>query len=211
MGAEALLPYKKRPAFGADLFGSGRRGSHRPRRQIGVSPYLADGDVGYRATRAPISNRARFGACDSLGRADLGPRHTGDRGASCATPSREVVPRPSGTSRLTQTPASPGPDGPRCTRFAVALLVGTQRFRTGAAKVRGDVSPRAAGGGPIHARLTLGNSAVPARRMLRSDASRFFRRIARSDAHCSSAGGVVPRPKLSGRCRHSSRSGRHLS
>ena len=47
--------------------------------------------------------------------------------------------------------------------------------RDGTAKVRGDVSPRAASGGPIRSRLTPGNSAVPALRMPRSDASGFGR------------------------------------
>src|SRR5262245_13469859 len=38
--------------------------------------------------------------------------------------------------------------------------------REGAAAIRGNVSPRAASGGPIHARLAPGNSAVCALRML---------------------------------------------
>ena len=60
------------------------------------------------------------------------------------------------------------------------LLVLAQRFGKGAAEVRGDMSPRAASGGPIHARLAPGNSAMPALRMPRSDADRdSFERISR--------------------------------
>ncbi len=154
---------------------SGQRGSHHPRRQIRISPYLGADDVGYRATAAPTSSRARFEACGSLRRADLGPRHTGDRGASCATPSREVVLcRPGVGRRRSQPHASSGPDGPGGMRLAAAWSVRTQRFGRGPLEYRGNVSPRAASGGPIHARLAPGNSAVPASRMLRSDADRFF-------------------------------------
>jgi hypothetical protein len=154
---------------------SGWRGSHGPRRQSRISAYLGDGDVGYRARGAPTSSRARVEACGSLPRADLGPRHNGDRGASCATPSREVLLyRPRASRRSTQTHASPGPDGPRRTSSATALLVWCSGSGWGPRKSRGEVSPRAAGGGPIHARLALGNPAVPALRMLRSDADRLF-------------------------------------
>ena len=151
---------------------SGWRGSHCPRRQIRISAYLGDGDVGYRARGAPTSSRARFEACGSLPQADLGPRHTVDRGASCATPSREVMPSRSGISRcITHGRASLGPIGPRHARSAAALVVRRSGSGRGPRKSRGDVNPRAAGGGPIHARLALGNSAVPALRMPRSGAA----------------------------------------
>ena len=157
-------------------------GARTTRRQSRVSAYLADGDVGYRARGAPTSSRAQVEACGSYRtRADLGPRHTGDRGASCATPSREVVLCRSGISRpFAQRSASRGLVGPRRPSSATALLVLAQRFGKGAAEVRGDMSPRAASGGPIHARLAPGNSAMPALRMPRSDADRdSFERISR--------------------------------
>ena len=172
----------------------GWRGSHRPRRQIRISPYLGDDDVGCRATGAPTSSRARFEACGSRwARADLGPRHTVDRGASCATPSREVVLCRSGMSRrLAQTHASPGPDGPGRTRFDGGFArFGRSGSGGGRGKSRGNVSPRAASGGPIHARLALGNSAVPAlaHAPLRRGPDSCAESPA-SDAHCSAAGGV---------------------
>jgi len=49
---------------------------------------------------------------------------------------------------------------------------------------RGDKGPKAAGGGPIHARLTLGNPAVPALDMPRSERTPArFASLAASDAH----------------------------
>ena len=185
----------------------GWRGSHGPRRQSRISAYLGDGDVGCRARGAPTSSRARVEACGSLRRADLGPRHTVDRGASCATPSREVV-----LCRSAHRPpldanalASPGPDGPRRARVGGGFAGSAQRFGMGAAKSRGDVSPRAAGGGPIHARLALGNPAVPALRMppLRREPI-LCRESPASDAHWSAAGGV-PGPDLGGAGSASSR------
>jgi hypothetical protein len=148
--------------------------SHR-RRQIGISVYLEDGDVGCCARGAPTSSRARDGAsCSYRTNADSSPSHTGDRGASCATPSREVVPR-----RSTLGHAGAKPDVPGATKrqerlgFTVAGLDRSQRFGRGPRNVRGDVSPKAAVGGPVHARLALGNSAVPVLGMPRSDADGF--------------------------------------
>src|SRR5439155_4590720 len=107
-------PKKGRPqGAGLDLVAGGVRTT--PGRQSRISAYLPDGDVGYRARGAPTSSRARVEACGSRRmRADLGPRHTGDRGASCATPSREVVPCRSGIGRsFAQASTSPGLLGPR--------------------------------------------------------------------------------------------------
>ena len=49
--------------------------------------------------------------------------------------------------------------------IAAALRERTQRFGTGTRLARAGKNPRAAGGGPIHVRLTLGNSAVPVLRI----------------------------------------------
>ena len=133
---------------------------------------MGDGGVGCCATGAPTSNRARVEACSSRwAQADPKSRHTVDRGASCATPSREVVPcRTRALRSSSQTNCVPGPQGSGGARRTV-LLAWAQRFGRGPRLVRGDVSPRAASGGPIHARLALGNSAMPALRMPRSDAA----------------------------------------
>ena len=147
--------------------------------------YLADDGVGYRARGAPTSSRARVEACSSdRARAVLGPRHTFDRGASCATPSREVVLHRSCISRPPRKRMrAPGrtAKGARNGRWLCSL--GRSGSGWGPRNCRGDVSPRAAGGGPIHARLTLGNSAVPASRMLRSDAGEVLGEPPASDAH----------------------------
>src|SRR5262249_10481659 len=109
-GGAENLPNKKKgrpPWAGCTL--SGWRGSHAPRRQSRISAYLAGDDVGCRATGAPTSSRARVEACGShRSRADLGSRHTFDRGASCATPSREVLLRGSVISRLGIEARAPG-------------------------------------------------------------------------------------------------------
>lgn len=169
-----LLHQRKKAGQSGRPRSSGWRGSHRPRQQSRISAYLVDGDVGCRATGAPTSSRARVEACGSRRmRTDLGPRHTGDRGASCATPSREVgLCRPSLDRSFARTPASPGPLSPWRARSAAVLLAAAQRLRMGPRQSRGNVSPRAASGGPIPARLAPGNSAVPAMRMPCSDADR---------------------------------------
>jgi hypothetical protein len=48
---------------------------------------------------------------------------------------------------------------------ATVMRERTQRFGTGTRAARARKNPRAASGGPIHVRLTLGNSAVPALRI----------------------------------------------
>jgi len=154
---------KSRPSLAGSRL-SGWRGSHDPRRQSRISAYLADGDVGCRATGAPTSSRARVEACGShRSRADLGSRHTFDRGASCATPSREVMLRGSVISRLWLEARALGPEAN--TRGRRPSLVATQRFGTGPRSLRGNTDPRVAIGGPIHARLTPGNSALRVRFM----------------------------------------------
>ena len=62
--------------------------------------------------------------------------------------------------------------------------------RDGAARCRGNMSPRAASGGPIRSRLTPGNSAVPALRMPRSDALAFW--TARALTRTLVAGAIFP-------------------
>jgi hypothetical protein len=120
---------KSRPSLAGSRL-PGWRGSHGPRRQSRISAYLAGGDVGCRATEAPTSSRARVEACGShRSRADLGSRHTFDRGASCATPSREVMLRGSVISRLWLEARAPGPEAN--TRGRRPSLVATQRFGRG--------------------------------------------------------------------------------
>jgi len=155
----------------------GRRRIAPPRRLGRISAYLGDGNVGSRARGAPTSSLAQVAACGPpLARADPTPRHTVDRGASCATPSREVELRLCCVGRRAQAieiARDPRPDGRRRTMSA-AWLVWAQRFGMGPRIVRGNMSPKAASGGPIHARLALGNSAMPALYMPRSDAPGFW-------------------------------------
>ena len=110
---------KSRPCLAGRTM-PGWRGSHHPRRQSPISVYLAGGDVGCRARGAPTSSRARVEACRRhRSRADLRSRHTFDTGASCATPSREVMLRCSVISCLHAMAVSPGPqarDQPRWRR-----------------------------------------------------------------------------------------------
>ena len=67
----------------------------------------------------------------------------------------------------------PSPLGLEKRAAATALPELAQRFGTGPRHLRGDECPRVASGGPIRSRLAPGNSAVPALRMPRSDASGF--------------------------------------
>src|SRR5262245_66246763 len=67
--------------------------------------------------------------------------------------------------------------------------------REGAAAIRGNVSPRAASGGPIHARLAPGNSAVCALRMFIQTRGGVLGKPAASDAHRA---GDIPSPQMLG-------------
>ena len=68
---------------------------------------------------------------------------------------------------------------------AAVLRERTQRFGTGTRLARARKNPKAASGGPIHVRLTLGNSKVPALRILPAQG-----RIARDPAHDAHRTGV---------------------
>ena len=118
-------------------------------------------------------------------RADSKTRHTVDRGASCATPSREVVLcriRHADTDRCGRRASTLALEHDGSRRIIAAVLPErTQRFGTGTRLARAGKNPRAAGGGPIHVRLTLGNSAVPVLRIFPAQ-SRIDRR-SRHDAH----------------------------
>jgi hypothetical protein len=102
-------------------------------------------------------------------RADSKTRHTVDRGASCATPSREVVlcrHRHADTDRCGCRASTLALEHDGSRRIIAAVLrERTQRFGTGTRLARARKNPRAANGGPIHVRLALGNSAVPVLRI----------------------------------------------
>ena len=69
-------------------------------------------------------------------------------------------------------------------KVSAALPVRDAAVREGAARAPRQHHPRVADGGPIHARLALGNPAVTALRMPRSDAEpTFFEEPPASDAH----------------------------
>ena len=68
---------------------------------------------------------------------------------------------------------------------AAVLRERTQRFGTGTRLARARKNPKAASGGPIHVRLTLGNSKVPTLRILPAQGQ-----IARDPAHDAHRTGV---------------------
>ncbi len=112
----------------------------------------------------------------------------------CADP---AGPPPRADTR--QEPRTCRAQSPGSHAAATAVLELSQRFGMGPRKRRGNVSPRVASGGPIQSRLALGNSAVPALCMPRSDAREpAFPRG--SDAHYFNAGAPVPSERPTSSC-----------
>ena len=86
---QATAAEKKSRPRGAGGMSRGRRRLAPPRRQSGTSAYLEGGAIGCRA-RAAAPIRGRDGA-SGWGPGSLQTRDTVGRGASCATPCREVA------------------------------------------------------------------------------------------------------------------------